>query len=451
MSERCVQLANAGKATEAEAFCAKAAAESREGKVLYGDFLTSQGDIPGAVARFTEALAGRDKAQPTATDLGALRRRAIANFRLGNQAGASEDAAAFLEHQPDDLEILQVGGMSTPWNDVRIRYADRMVALQPKNLDFLVFRARALAEAGKHREALDAVELALKVDPRSELALTTRGFIHGALGEHDKAVKDQSRVAKLVPRDSESRTNQAQALVEARRYAEAIAAATEAIALRPGNADALSIRAYARLQMGDGEGALADLDSAARAAPDMDLSEARLRAKGVTEMQALMRPESLTQLEADRGVVIQVIQDHLHQKCGFYSVKPYEDNEGLNAYRQCILDWYKTEDASFAASIPAHVIAAGERFEKTISALDQADSLKCSVMPKKSRCVDDALFVRLDAAAAGMADPKDVVGGSEYERLNREVNAYNASAARKNALYKTASFLDALANELSQQ
>ncbi len=72
-------------------------------------------------------------------------------------------------------------------------------------------------------------------------------------------------------------------------------------------------------------------------------------------------------------------------------------------------------------------------------------------MPKKSRCVDDALFVRLDAAAAGMADPKDVVGGAEYERLNREVHAYNASVKRQNALIKTANFFDALANELSKQ
>lgn len=450
-SERCMALANEGKLSEAEPVCAKAAEESVEGKILYGDFLSYQGDFQGAVARYTEVLLGRDKTRPTATELAALRRRAVANFRLKNAAGASEDAAAFLEHQPDDLEILQLGGMTTPFPDVRISYSDRLVKLQPSNVEFHVFRARALSEAGKNREALDAVELALRLDPKSKTALSTRGFIHAAMGDHSKAVKDQARAARLAPDDTQSKTNQAQALVEAKRYAEAIDVATEALKLRPDNGDAIAIRAYARLSMGDGEGALADLESVTRVEPDTDWSEARLRARHLTEMQALMRPESIAQLEADRGVILGVIESHLHGKCGHYSVRSYEDNEGLSAYRKCILEWYKLEDQAFIDAIPPHVVAAGERFERTLSALEEADALKCSVMPKKSRCVDDALFVRLDAAAAGMADPKDVVGGAEYERLNREVHAYNASVKRQNALIKTANFFDALANELSKQ
>jgi tetratricopeptide (TPR) repeat protein len=448
---QCATLLGEKKLADAEPFCVKAAQESKDGMLLHGDLLALKGDGKGALARYEEIISGYDREKPTPLQLTALRRRAVLHFQMGNASAASDAAAAFLKHQPDNLDLLQIAAMTTPFPTRRLEYADRLVALQADNVGFHVFRSRALIENEKRREALDAIELALKLDPKSDEALMMRGFVHLALGDHAKAVKDHATVARRNPKDPTPRAVHAQSLVDARQYAEAIEIATEALVLKADHGEALTARFYARLAMGDGEGALSDIETMSRAAPDGDWDEARQKARSMIEMQKLMRPESIAALEADRQVIVDTVSAHLHEKCGYYSVRDYEDNEGLSAYRKCILAWYKTEDEAFARSIPAHVVAAGERFEKTLVNLEDADPLACSKMPKKSRCVDDALFARLNAAAAGMADPKDVVGAAEYERINREVHAYNASVKRKNAFIKTASFLDALANELSSQ
>ena len=448
---RCATLLGEKKLSDAEPYCVRAAQESREGMLLHGDLLALKGDGNGALALYDEVISGYDREKPTALQLAALQRLAVVRFQMGDRNGADNAADAYLKHQPDNLDLLQLAAMTTPFPIRRLEYGDRLVKMKPDDVDFHVFRARALIENQKHREALDAIELALKLDPKSDQALMTRGFVHLALGDHAKAVRDHATVARRNPKDPTPRAVQAQTLVDIKQYAEAIDVATDALLLEPDHAEALMARAEARIAMGDAEGALADAETMSRLAPDTDWHEVRRTARSMIEMQKLMRPESIAALEADRQVIVDTVSAHLHAKCGFYSVRDYEDNEGLSAYRKCILGWYKTEDEAFARSIPAHVVAAGERFEKTLVGLEDADPLACSKMPKKSRCVDDALFARLNAAAAGMADPKDVVGAAEYERINREVHAYNASVKRKNVFIKTASFLDALANELSSQ
>jgi tetratricopeptide (TPR) repeat protein len=198
---QCAALLGEKKLADAEPFCVKAAQESKDGMLLQGDLLALKGDGKGALARYEEVISGYDRETPTSLQLTALHRRAVVHFQMGNASGASNAADAFLKHQPDNLELLQIAAMTTQFPTRRLEYADRLVALQPDKVGFHVFRSRALIENEKRREALDDIELALKLDPKSDEALMMRGFVHLALGDHARAVKDHATVARRNPKD----------------------------------------------------------------------------------------------------------------------------------------------------------------------------------------------------------------------------------------------------------
>lgn len=448
---QCRALLTDKKHAEAEAVCARAADESREGKLYHGDYLSHTGDKNGAEKRYSEVLQGFDRKNPSELELAALRRRALVRFELGNRDYAGNDADMYLGLKPDDQDILQLGVLTTHWDDMRLRYLDKLVALKPEHADFHAMRAHALLQAGKPREALDAAEQALKVDPKSAAGFSMRGLAHTALGEHSKAERDHVKAAKLAPKDPRPHVFRGQALYAAQRFPEAMAAATDALAIQPDSLEALGFRFKVRMTLGDGEGALADIESMARLAPDLDVSEAKYEATSLMTAHQAMSAASITRMESDRELLLQFVRSHLQSSCGYYRLPSYEDNENLNAYRRCIGNWYKDEDNMSRANPSAAVMEAGDRFTEAADWVEKTDKLRCSNMPKKSRCIDDGLYARARAANEGMEDPKAIIGIAEFERLNGEVHRYNASVKRHNALAKTANFLQALANELSKQ
>lgn len=449
-ADQCRMLLSAGKHAEAKASC-EAAGESREGKLLHGDYLASTRDLEGAIKRYSEGLEGYDAAKPTELQLALLQRRAIVHFHLGHSRSASEDASAVLKHRPDDPEMIQVIAATTPSDEVRLKYVDKLIALQPDNADFIAWRARALHQAGRHQEAIDAAEKALKIDPKSDHALTIRGFAYSAMGDHAKAVRDHTTVAKRNPTDAQPRANVAEAHLAAKRFPEAITAATEALAIDAANVDALMVRAQARLSMGDGESALADMDSVLKLNPALRVAQLQNYANALVEAQRAFSAASVKQFEADREYLLQYVWSHLRSSCGYFRQPDYEDNANLNAYWDCVKAWQQGDDARFEMNPGEEVLAADKRFSAMVDWIGRAEPWRCSNMPKKSRCIDDKLYARVEAAAAGMDEPKLLVRKAELTRLNAEVAAYNASVKRQNALATTANFLQALADELARQ
>jgi hypothetical protein len=72
-------------------------------------------------------------------------------------------------------------------------------------------------------------------------------------------------------------------------------------------------------------------------------------------------------------------------------------------------------------------------------------------MVKKARCVDDGLYARAVAAASNFANPTVIIGIAEFDRLNREVDVYNAKIERQNKLNRTVDFLQAVSDALAEQ
>jgi tetratricopeptide (TPR) repeat protein len=450
---KCASLVNENKLAEAEAFCVQAAVDAPgEGKVMYGDFLFRKGDARAAIQQYTELLKDADMSKPSNVELASLSHRAMVQFQSGNGTKAIDDIEKFLKHRPEDVEMLRLAFQATPWHDRREEYAGRLLALAPGEMEFHLMRIHAFIRSGKGKEAVEAADAALKLDPKSNFALTWRGFAHAAQGDFIKAERDHATVARRLPKETDPRANQAQVLLELKRYADAIEVASEALALKPDHFEGLKVRAQARLNMGDGEGALADIQTAKRVSPQPFASEIELYAPELIATHAAMSRESVARMEADRKLILEAIEGHMHGKCGNYRVPDYEDNANLNAYRDCILSWSRTgEEVDLTQELHSSVVEAAERFYEFSRRLEAADGLRCSKMPKKSRCIDDSLYARASAADAGMDYPMVLVGQAEWNRLNYEVDVYNGRLKRQEALSKTASFLDALANALSEQ
>jgi tetratricopeptide (TPR) repeat protein len=451
--QQCWTLLSTGKHAEAAAPCSQAGNESIEGKLLHGDYLANTGDERGAVKRYSEILEGYDRSQPTGIQLAALKRRAYLWFDLKNAREAASDAEAYLEHKPNDVEMLQVAAMTHPTPLTRVRYLDTLIAQEPNAANLHAHRAHALVYAGQGKEALASAETALKLDPQMDIALTARGLSYALLGEHEKAERDYATVAARRPTDPEPRANRSKALLALGRVPEALKAAEEALALKPTHVGGLLMRSQARLRMGDPEGAIADLRAAQLNAPGdgLDTRRAIAEANLLIKVQKSLQPESIKQFEADQQRWLQYVRSHLFENCGQYQQAPYyKDREARYA---CIMRWYDEEEARYELNPDGEIRVLTRRMDEKGRLIEMGESFVCSKMPQGSRCIDDGLYSRAIATREDMLDPKYVIGMAELNQMNAaaqaEARAANAALKRKNALIKTATFLQALADELT--
>jgi tetratricopeptide (TPR) repeat protein len=447
---QCVALSEQNKPAEAEPFCASAAKESMEGKLLYADFRFRLGDYKGAMLGYDEILQGADLAKPTPWQLQVLAHRAIAKLNFSGAVAARSDIDAYLAVRPNDIDLMVMLVQFAPSDAERVTYARQLLALKPDDMEFNITLVDALIRDKEYPDAIAAAEAAVKLDPASGIALTWRGFAHGAAGDHVKAERDHGAVARLLPKEPQPRLNRANALMQQQRFTEAIAAASDALALKPDYYEALAVRAEARLRMGDAEGALADHRSAQRVAPRKVFSNFEDRVNAMVEAHKAMTPEAIARIEADRNAVLEALAAEMHRECGHYSVPDFEDNERLNAYRDCTVHW-SSRRQDMATNFSSETNESVRRFYGSHRLIESADSLRCSKMPKKARCVEDSAYARAQAAFAGMDNPTALIGTAEWDRLNREVDVYNARLSRQEKINKYVSFMQALSDALAAQ
>jgi len=452
---QCVAFARQDKLAEAEPFCVQAATEpGKEGKVLHGDFLSRKGDVDGAIKRYNEVLEGADPAKFTPAEFTALKNRALVGFYSGRPA-ADADARAVLKLAPNDVDVLRAAAQYAATG--KLEYVDRLIALDPKSAEYQVWRSYISSSQREYDEALVAAEAALKLQPGSPFALTARGYAHGASGEYAKAEKDHAAVTRKVPNEPDPWINRAEMLYQLKRYDDAVESASQGLSLRPGDARALGVRGNAHLAMGNADAALADGQGIQGSQEYVWIaSQIQETAEIMRDAQRAMTPQAVASLEADRAIVLGAIGAEMHQACGYFTVpsaiQDEPDNDALHAYADCLDRWRDTEyDEQSARSIGQDAIAAGERLGRAESDVDEAEQFLCSNMPKKAKCIDDALHARAIAALDISGNPKEILRSAEVDRLNRDIASYNAMVSRFNATSKAASFLQGVANALSAQ
>jgi tetratricopeptide (TPR) repeat protein len=457
-TERCFELMGGEEIVEeAINVCAAAAKESRDGLVLYGDILSSQDNAAAAIEHYTKALDGIDLSVSDETTVAALRRRAIEYYVIEQRALSYKDAVAYLRHEPDDDELLYLAAKMAPSPQEGLPHINRAIEVKPEDIVQYGLHAQLLMALGKNKEAHATADRALKIAPKDPLSTQIKAMVHSSLGEHAKAERLYAQLVRMRPNDAEAKARRADSLISLKRYEQAIEVASAAVRDDPSYVEAWGLRAVAYIAMGDGAAALADVAKVQELRPQWDVSETADRAKKLVQIHATLPPAGLTKIEADRQLAIKGITRHLHSQCGYYRVPEFnpdmdtdEVNADLHRYRNCFGTWLKIPDIEIYDSLTPAEVAAGERVhDAKLLALD-AEELRCSKMPKRAKCVQDAMFKQAEPLLQGADDLFTVVRNIEVDRLNAGLTALNKAIDRHNRGVEIAEFVNALADALNE-
>jgi tetratricopeptide (TPR) repeat protein len=458
VTDRCMQLMNGDEiAEEAATVCAAAAKESRAGMVLYGDLLSSQQNPKGAIEYYSKALEGADPTKDADTIVAALRARTVVYYYENQEALAFKDAVAYLEHEPEDGDILFVAAATAPSAESGLPFIERAIAVQPDDIWNYALHARMLVHVGKKKEALATADRALKIAPKDPKALTIKGHTLAAMGEHAKAERMYAQVVRATPQDPQPKLYRAESLIALGRYAEAVAVTTAALQDHPDHFEALQTRASAHLAMGDGDAALADIKRAKKAQPEWNASQAEAVAERVISIHQTLSPAGIARIEADRNVTLRGITRHLHTQCGNFRLPQFspdmdvaELNSDLERYRNCFQQWLSLPEIEIHDSLTAAEVAAGERLYDAKNLMTDAEELRCSKMPKRSKCIQDAVFTKVEPLLEGAEDPFTLARNLEVKRFNSDLAALNKAIDRHNRNVSIADFLHGVAEALNE-
>ncbi len=117
-------------------------------------------------------------------------------------------------------------------------------------------------QQGRHQEAIDLIDAALKAKPDFPEALYSLGNIFSQLERHEEAIQSYDRALAIQPRFAEAYSNRGSALFKLNRLEEAVASFNQALAIRPDYAEALNGRGTAMLGLRQFGDALASFDKA---------------------------------------------------------------------------------------------------------------------------------------------------------------------------------------------
>jgi len=258
-----------------------------------------QGDVPGALTDYAEALArrpdwpellvNRGYARHASLDLAAARAdydralqlrpnwpmalvgRGSVLFTLGELSLARADFDHALQVEPTHaLALCNRGVVRKEQGDVAGAVADFDQSLRhrPGDLDALRYRGGARYAQGDLPGALADYDQVLAADPTRVDALSSRGLVRLNTGDAKGAIADFDRALELDPHWTHALENRGNAKETQGDLVGAIADYDQALALVPDRPDVLNHRGNARQGRGDLVGAIADYDRALALRPD---------------------------------------------------------------------------------------------------------------------------------------------------------------------------------------
>ena len=144
---------------------------------------------------------------------------------------------------------------------------NEVLKLDPKNVSAWISKGMALGGLGRYEDALHAYDEALKLDPKNVTAWNSKGLTLGNLGRYEDALRASDEVLKLYPKNADAWINKGMALGILGRYEDALRASDEVLKLYPKNADAWINKGLALGSLGRYEDALDAFDVVLRLDP----------------------------------------------------------------------------------------------------------------------------------------------------------------------------------------
>jgi len=116
-------------------------------------------------------------------------------------------------------------------------------------------KASALILLDKLDEALECVDIALKLNPKNEVALVIKGNVYSKMGNHMEALRAYNNALKINPRYEVAWNNKGNALSRMKKYTEALRCYEEAIKIVPNYREAWVNKGYILAKLGKYEDA----------------------------------------------------------------------------------------------------------------------------------------------------------------------------------------------------
>lgn len=143
------------------------------------------------------------------------------------------------------------------------------LALDPKNVDFLINRSEAYRQIGRYQEALEDAQAALKVDGNNNIvAHYQSGLLYADRGNNKQALESFKKAVSGDRANLDYKMGYAQALLKAKSYQKAVDEFTDVIEKDPWRAKAYLYRSVGWEGLKKIDRARADLTVAAEIAPN---------------------------------------------------------------------------------------------------------------------------------------------------------------------------------------
>lgn len=227
------------------------------------DALLLRGQARALRGNLKDALADDEQAVSLSPTVKPIYQRGLHRSMAGDHAGALADLRKAAELEPDAAAAwLSVAEESRSLGDdaTATEAVSRALKLEPDYAQAWSLRGDLYGVAGQWARAADAYERA--GDPLSA------GEAWDAAGDPAKALDDIDRAVKLDPRSSRAWHDRGSLLAYLGRAREALKAYDRGLALAPADAEMLVGRSGVRETLKDQAGAEADLDAAAKADPN---------------------------------------------------------------------------------------------------------------------------------------------------------------------------------------
>ena len=197
--------------------------------------------------------------------------RGLALFELGRFAEAIADYDRMVAMDPQNMQAYANQGDALQalgqFEEALARYA-QAISIAPDCAETYSNRGLALHEIKRFEEALESYDQAIAINPALSAACFNRGNACRELGRFEEALGDYGQARRLDAENAEACSNAGDVLQSLSGFVEALPLYERAITLRPDHAQAWSNRGVCLKALGLFDGALASLDAAINLSPD---------------------------------------------------------------------------------------------------------------------------------------------------------------------------------------
>jgi len=153
----------------------------------------------------------------------------------------------------EDVDLLLKNGLES-YRDGKLKesmtYFDKVLEIEPNNLDALNNKGGLLNTLGDFSEAIVYFDRVLEIEPNHVRALVNKGSTLGSLGKFDEAIFSLERALEIDPENIDALSNKAAVFVDQEQHYDAITIFHDLLKIDPDNEIAKEYLPKAKVGLG---------------------------------------------------------------------------------------------------------------------------------------------------------------------------------------------------------